>query len=317
MTRRVLILTGQTASGKSALALELAERFGAEIVGADSRQIYRGMPIGTAAPTGDDRARVHHHLVEFLDPRERYSAARFVADAVAAIDDVHARGKRAIVVGGTGFYVRALAGDVTLSPAYDAEVRARLAREARVHPSDVLAAWLRALAPERAAAIAANDPYRVLRALEVALVERGTRSRDRAAARETSSTAGAEILVHENLRTRGIVFRKLYLEVEPDVLERRIAARVDMMLASGFVDEAARIGPDAVAADAVGYREALAFLAGFSNHDELRAHLIRNTRRYAKRQATWFRTEPGLVRIPAGGAFAHAVAQAGALPGWA
>ena len=172
MTPGVLILTGQTASGKSALALQLAERFDAEIVGADSRQIYRGMPVGTAAPSDAERARVRHHLVGFLDPRERYSAARFVADALAAIDDVHARGKRAIVAGGTGFYVRALAGDVTLSPAYDAEVRERLAREARVHPPGVLADWLRALAPARADAIAANDPYRVLRALEVALVER-------------------------------------------------------------------------------------------------------------------------------------------------
>ena len=172
MTPGVLILTGQTASGKSALALALAERFGAEIVGADSRQIYRGMAVGTAAPSHADLARAPHHLVGFLDPRERYSAARFVRDALAAVDDVHARGKRAIVVGGTGFYVRALAGDVTLSPAYDAELRERLAREARVHPPGVLADWLRALAPQRAAAIAANDPYRIMRALEVALVER-------------------------------------------------------------------------------------------------------------------------------------------------
>ena len=101
------------------------------------------------------------------------------------------------------------------------------------------------------------------------------------------------------------------------MLERRIAARVDAMLANGFVEEAARVGADAVAADAVGYREALAFLAGFSTRDELRAHLIRNTRRYAKRQATWFRTEPGLVRVPAADALALAVAEAGALPGWA
>ena len=306
MTPGVLIITGQTASGKSALALELAERFGAEIVGADSRQIYRGMPIGTAAPSDEDRARVPHHLVEFLDPRERYSAARFVADAVAAIDDVHARGKRAIVVGGTGFYVRALAGDVTLSPAFDAQVRERLAREARVHPPDVLAAWLQALAPARAAAIAANDPYRVMRALEVALVERAS---DAPRAEDGAS--------RENLRSRGITFRKLYLDVAPDVLERRIAARVDTMLANGFIEEAERIGGDAVAADAVGYREALAYLAGFATRGELRAHLVRNTRRYAKRQATWFRTEPGLVRVPAPGALLCAVAEAGALPGWA
>jgi tRNA dimethylallyltransferase len=306
VTPGVLILTGQTASGKSALALALAERFGAEIVGADSRQIYRGMPVGTAAPSAVDRARVPHHLVEVLEPRERYSAARFVADALAAIDDIHARAKHAIVVGGTGFYVRALAGDVTLSPAYDADVRERLSRETRVHPPGVLADWLHALAPARAAAIATNDPYRILRALEVALVER-----------TTTAARVEDVDPRETLRSRGIAYRKLYLDVSLDVLERRIAARVNAMLANGFVQEAERIGADAVAADAVGYREALAYLAGFATHDELRTHLIRNTRRYAKRQATWFRTEPGLVRVPAADAFTHAVAQAGALPGWA
>ncbi len=305
MTPGVLILTGQTASGKSALALQLAERFDAEIVGADSRQIYRGMPVGTAAPSEAERARVRHHLVGFLDPRERYSAARFAADALAAIDGVHARGKRAIVAGGTGFYVRALAGDVTLSPAYDAQVRERLAREARVHPPEVLADWLRALAPARAAVIAANDPYRVVRALEIALAAR------------TAPFGAGDVVTGENLRTRGVPYRKLYLDVEPAVLAARIVARVDAMLARGVIGEAERVGADAVAADAVGYREALAYLAGFSTHDELRAHLIRNTRRYAKRQATWFRTEPGLVRVPAADAFAHAVAEAGALPGWA
>ncbi len=306
MSGGVLLLTGQTASGKSELALALAERFGAEIVGADSRQIYRGMPVGTAAPSGADRARVRHHLVEILDPHERYSAARFVADALTAIDDAHARGKRALVVGGTGFYVRALSGDVTLSPAYDAATRERLAREARAHPPGVLADWLRALAPARAAGIDANDPYRVLRALEIALVER------------TGPVRGAGVLVSgDNLRTRGIAYRKIYLDVSVDVLERRIAERVDAMLANGFVDEAERIGAAAVAADAVGYREALAFLAGFATRNELRAQLIRNTRRYAKRQATWFRTEPGLVRVPGIDALARASGEAGALPGWA
>jgi tRNA dimethylallyltransferase len=341
----VLILTGQTSSGKSALAIALAERFGAEIVGADSRQIYRGMPIGTAAPSEADLARVPHHLVGFLDPRERYSAARFVADALAAIDAIHARGRRAIVVGGTGFYVRALAGDVELSPAYDAAIRERLAREARVHPPDALAAWLRALAPARAAMIAPNDPYRVTRALAIALTERAiARDGDSASASVTpdastslSATAGANVNSSasgsgdggspvkrhdvragnsENLRTRGIPFRKLYLEVEPGELERRIGARVDAMLANGLLEEAERVGAEAVAADAVGYREALAYLAGWSTREELRAQLVRNTRRYAKRQATWFRTEPGLVRVAAGEAFARAVDEAGALPGW-
>ena len=303
MTPGVLILTGPTASGKSALAMALAERFGAEIVGADSRQIYRGMPVGTAAPSDADRARVPHHLVGFLDPRERYSAARFVADALAAIDAIHAHGRRALVVGGTGFYVRALAGDVVLSRAYDASLRERLAREARVHPPEVLAAWLRVLAPARAAAIDPNDPYRITRALEIALAEG-------AADRPPASAA-------ENLRTRGVPFRKVYLEIAGDELERRIAARVDAMLAAGLSEEAERVGSEAVAADAVGYREALAFRSGWSTAAELRTQLVRNTRRYAKRQGTWFRTEPGLVRVGAGEAFERAAAEAGALPGWA
>jgi tRNA dimethylallyltransferase len=285
VTPGVLFLAGQTASGKSAVALELAERFDAEIVGADSRQIYRGMPIGTAAPSDADRARVRHHLIGFVDPHERYSAARFVADALEEIEDIRARGKRALVVGGTGFYVRALAGDVSLSSVYDPVLRERLAREARVHPPDALADWLRALAPERARAIAPNDPYRVARALEIALAERSAGGPFRPAE------------VQPNLRTRGIPFRKLYLEIAPDALERRIEQRVAAMLAQGLLEEAERVGGDAVAADAVGYREALAYLAGWSTEAELRAQLIRNTRRYAKRQATWFRTEPDLVAL--------------------
>ncbi|MBV8751007.1 MAG: tRNA (adenosine(37)-N6)-dimethylallyltransferase MiaA, partial [Candidatus Eremiobacteraeota bacterium] len=224
MTSGVLILTGPTASGKSALALDLAERFGAEIVGADSRQVYRGMPIGTAAPTEADRARVPHHLIDFLDPHERYSAARFVTDALAAIDAIHARRRHALVVGGTGFYVRALAGDVTLSPAYDAALRDRLAHEARIHPTDVLADWLYALAPARAASIAANDPYRITRALEIALAERDGR------VATASENATREESAWGSLRARAIPYRKLYLDVEPDVLAKRIAARVDAML---------------------------------------------------------------------------------------
>jgi tRNA dimethylallyltransferase len=281
----VLILAGPTASGKTDLAIALAERFGAEIVGADSRQIYRGMPIGTAAPSAEQRARVPHHLVAFLDPHERYSAARYVVDARRAIDAIRARGKRVIVAGGTGFYIRALAGDVTLDAAYDPAVRARLSAEARVHAPGVLADWLAALAPERARTIAPNDPYRVMRALEIALTARAAERTEREAL--------------PTLRANRIPFVKVVLEVEPDVLVARIAGRVDRMLAAGLLEEAERVGGDAVAADAVGYREALAFLAGWSTAEELRTQLIRFTRRYAKRQATWFRSEPGVVRVPA------------------
>ena len=305
MTPGVLILTGQTASGKSALALQLAERFGAEIVGADSRQIYRGMPIGTAAPDRDALARVPHHLVGFLDPHERYSAARFVRDALGVIDAIHARGRRALVVGGTGFYLRALSGDVELSPVRDEALRARLAHEARVHPVDVLADWLRVLDAALAARVPRNDPYRVTRALEIAL-----------ASRADPAFGDAPIVPPDaSLRRRGIGFRKIYLAVAPERLSANIEARVDVMLAAGLLDEAERIGPGAVAADAVGYREALAYRAGWSTTDELRALLIRNTRRYAKRQATWFRVEPGLTHVAADDV-AAAAAIARSLDGW-
>lgn len=278
------MIAGATCSGKTELALALAERFDAEIVGADSRQIYRGMTIGTAAPTERERARVPHHLVEILDPHERYSAARFAADATAAIVAIRARGKRAIVVGGTGFYVRALAGDVTLSAAFDETLRARIAREARVHPPDVLHAWLASRDPRRAAAIAPGDRYRVARALEIALAPPGAA---RAGEAEPPAT----------LRSAGIPFLKAGLDVAPNVLDARIAERIERMLEAGLVAEAERIGAEAVAADAVGYPQALAYLAGLSTDNELRASLVRATRRYARRQLTWFRREPGLVRL--------------------
>jgi len=279
-TLGVLVLAGSTASGKSDLALELAERYGAEIVGADSRQIYRGMPIGTAAPTARQRARVPHHLIEFLDPRERYSAARFTADALEAIDAIRKRGRRVLVAGGTGFYIRALCGDVALSPAYDAALRARLASEAAIHPGDVLHAWLGTVAPDRARAIAPGDRYRVLRALEIALSGERANAQDE---RERSS-----------LRSLGIPFVKLALAVEEGELDARIAARVDAMLEAGLIAEAERVGPSAVAADAVGYPQALAYLAGQLTDQELRSTLVRATRRYARRQRTWFRSEPGM-----------------------
>ncbi|HEY0798906.1 MAG TPA: tRNA (adenosine(37)-N6)-dimethylallyltransferase MiaA [Candidatus Baltobacteraceae bacterium] len=281
MTPRVLVLAGPTACGKTDLAIALARRVGAEIVGADSRQIYRGMPIGTAAPTQAQLAQAPHHLVGFLDPHERYSAARFAEDARRVIAQIHERGHHAIVVGGTGFYLRAFCGDVALSDAYDPELRDRLAREARTHPPEVLHAWLAARDPARAHAVATTDSYRIVRALEIAL----------SAPREPPPLHPQPVLTRFN----GV---KVWLEIEPQELEARIEQRVDAMLRSGFVEEAQRIGPDAVAASAVGYHHALAFTNGWTTQEELRALLARGTRRYAKRQRTWFRAEPHLICMP-------------------
>jgi tRNA dimethylallyltransferase len=299
----VLIVTGPTASGKTGLAIALAERFDAEIVGADSRQVYRDMPIGTATPTPEQQARVAHHLIGFLDPHERYSAARFVRDAAAAIQAIHARGKRAIVCGGTGFYLRALVGDVELSPVYGNELRERLAREQRLHGAEFLAEWLQALDPQRAAAIDAKDQYRLTRALEIALAAR-------------AEIPGEEMVPLPTLRATGIPCRKVYLDISTPQLDERIITRTGAMLAAGFVEEAERVGVTAVAANAVGYRDAFAYLDGTTTYEGLRTLLARNTRQYAKRQRTWFRAEPDLVRIDSAEADAWSDV-AREIPGWA
>jgi tRNA dimethylallyltransferase len=276
----VLILAGPTASGKSDLAIDLALEFGAEIVGADSRQIYRGMTIGTAAPSATQLAAVPHHLVGFLDPGERYSAARFAHDATLAIEGIHARGKRAIVVGGTGFYIRALTGDVGLASQYDAALRDRLAREARLHPPEFLHGWLAVRDSRRAGMIAPGDTYRVARALEIALA---------------GADAARDDAPLRNLSAAGIAHLKIGLDAPLPEIDERIERRTTAMLADGLLEEAERIGAVAVAADAVGYPQALAFLRGWSTDAEMRSTLARATRRYARRQRSWLRSEPELM----------------------
>jgi tRNA dimethylallyltransferase len=278
-TDGVLILAGPTASGKTALAIDLAKRFDAEIVGADSRQIYAGMSIGTAAPSPVELAGVPHHLVGFLNPREPYSAARYAAEATEIIASIHARGKRAIVVGGTGFYLRALTGDVDLAPAYDSALRERLTREVRTHDAEFLYEWLRLRDAARASRLHPRDRYRVVRALEIALAEPGATLRTRPL---------------RTLATDHVASLKVVLEVQAAELDARIERRTDAMLAGGLIEEAERVGADAVAANAVGYPQALAYLRGWCTRDELREQLARATRRYARRQRSWLRSEPGV-----------------------
>ena len=283
MRSGVLVIAGPTASGKTSLAIDLALTFDAEIVSADSRQVYFGMPIGTAAPTPAQLASVPHHLIGFLNPRERYSAARFSFDAVEAINDIQKRGKNAIVVGGTGFYIRALTGGIDLAPQFDEGVRGRLAHEARVHDSQFLYDWLAVRDPRRSAMLHSADAYRVLRALEIALAPPEAKLRE-------------EPL--QSLTGEGIPFLKVFVDIDEAELERRIELRTDAMLGDGLLEEAERIGEDAVASSAVGYPQALAYLRGWCTSAELRALLVRATRRYAKRQATWFRSERDVQWMP-------------------
>jgi tRNA dimethylallyltransferase len=274
--RGVLVLAGATAGGKTELALDLARRFDAEIVGADSRQIYRDMPVGTASPPREALLEIPHHCVATLDPYRRYSAGRFERDALAAIADIHARGKNAIVAGGTGFYIRALTGGVTLARAYDARLRERLVREAATHDPEFLHDWLAHRDPRRAAAVLRNDTYRVLRALEISL------------------TASEPIEVG-NAEFQRPAFFKVALDVSLSDVDARIERRAQRMIENGLLEEAERIGPDAIAASAVGYPQALAYLRGWGTRDELLTSLVRATKRYARRQLAWFRREPGIV----------------------
>jgi len=274
---RALVICGPTASGKSQTALGVAEELGGEIINADSRQIYRGMSIGTGMPPPSAFERAPHHLYGFVDPEQRYSAVRYVHDADAAIAAITARGHLPIVVGGTGFYIEALVGTMPLDrPPGDEALRARLRREAQVHPREVLWEWLAAISKTRAEATRPSDSYRILRALESALVERT----------EPNDSSDRDSL-RPKLKSAVVVLR-----VHRAAIAARIAQRVTAMFAHGLIEEAQAVraaARDAPALSGLGYAEALAVVDGLATRAEALTLTIRRTERYAKRQQTWFR----------------------------
>ena len=274
---RVLVICGPTASGKSQIALLVAEQLGGEIINADSRQIYRGMSVGTGVPGRSALERVPHHLYGFIDPARRYSVARYVHDADSIIGAITARGRLPIVVGGTGFYIETLLGTMPLDrPPGDDALRNRLRREASVHPPDVLWEWLATISQARAAATRPSDPYRILRALESTLI---ARSETNVAAEPASLRPKLEHAI-------------VSLRLQPATLRTRIAQRVCDMFANGLVEEAQTVraaAGHAPALSGLGYAEALAMLDGLATRAEALALTIRRTERYAKRQQTWFR----------------------------
>jgi tRNA dimethylallyltransferase len=278
-TRRI-VLVGPTASGKSDVALRLAERSGAEIVGADSRQIYRGLEIGTEAPTREERARVPHHFVAFLDPSETYSAGRYGREARAAVRDIESRGNLAVIAGGSGLYVRALLQGLFAGPARDEVIRARLTRRIREEGLESLRAELGRVDPEALASILPGDPVRVIRALEVHEI---TGRRISELRRERAPEAFPALLFG--------------LRWSRPALAERIASRLDRQLARGFLEETralldARLPEDAPGPRTLGYRELIEHLAGYTSLEEARARIALRTRQLAKRQETWFRLTP-------------------------
>jgi tRNA dimethylallyltransferase len=275
----ILAVVGPTASGKSALALRLAEAIGGEIVSCDSMQVYHGFDIGTAKPTPAERARVPHHLVDVAAPDEPFSAARFVELADCAIAEAGARGRRVVVVGGTGLYLRALRFGLVGAPPRDATLRLRLADEEAARPG-ALHERLRAVDAAAAARIAPRDLVRLVRALEVW---------------ELSGVPLGQWHAAHDRRARHPL-RVAVLDPPPAVLDERIAARADAMLAAGLVDETralvARYGAGLRPLGAVGYREVVRHLEGALPLDALAPAIARATRQYARRQRTWFKKEP-------------------------
>jgi tRNA dimethylallyltransferase len=284
-------LLGATASGKTAVALEVARllrgTIAIEIVSADSRQVYRGMDIGTAKPTAAERAAVPHHLIDVADPRETYSAARFGREARAAFDGIRARGAVPFLVGGSGLYLRAAEEGLFDGPAADPAIRARLTAEAETAGNQALHARLSRVDPEAAARLHPQDRVRVIRALEV------------------WEASGLPISEHHRRHRESMPTERrlrFWLDWPTIVLDARIAARVDAMLAANWEGEAARllregVPPDAPGLDAVGYPEILEVCAGRTTRGEARERIILVTRQFAKRQRTWIRALKDVDRL--------------------
>jgi tRNA dimethylallyltransferase len=276
----IIAVVGPTAAGKTAAALQVAERLDAEIVSCDSMQIYRGFDIGTAKPTAEERARVPHHLVDVADAGESYSAARYVEEAERAIAGIRARQKRVVIVGGTGLYLRALRFGLVDAPPRDDELRKRLLDEEAARPGS-LHLQLRAVDPASAERLPPRDLVRIVRALEVHQL--------------TGRPLGQ--LHAEHARTPRHDTQVMVLDPPPDQLLSRIAVRVEIMLAGGLIDETRRLvgrhGREVRPLHSVGYHEVLQYLDGKLTAAQLGPAIVTATRRYARRQRVWFKKEPG------------------------
>lgn len=284
MKAPLLIIVGPTAVGKTALAVELALALGGEVISGDSTQVYRGMDIGTAKVRPDEMKGVPHHLIDILRPDEPFSVAEFQSRVDAAIAEIRGRGRLPILAGGTGLYVRAvrMAYQFLEGSEADPELRARLQAEEGAHGTGYLHRRLSEIDPAAAAKLHPNDSRRIIRALEVW---------------ERTGTRISETQVAEEAEPR---YDDLFigLNMERELLYERIDRRVDLMLAEGFLDEVtalmAQYPAGLTSLHTLGYRELIQYRQGLSTLEEA-VHLIkRNTRRFAKRQLTWFRREADL-----------------------
>jgi len=292
LRRTAYALLGPTASGKSALALKAAEKLPVEIVSMDSALVYRGMDIGTAKPGAALRAAVPHHLIDIIDPDQSYSAGRWRQDAIRNVSEILERGAIPLLVGGTMLYYRALVSGLDELPQADARVRADIEAEAAARGWPALHAELARVDPKAGQRIAPNDPQRIQRALEVWRV-----------------TGRALSELHGTGRN-DLPFELRGVAIIPDraALHERIARRFDAMLQLGLIDEVKalrqkyRLSAAMPSMRAVGYRQVWDYLEGKTDKAEMRERAVIATRQLAKRQLTWLRSFPDLLRLDAGGA---------------
>jgi tRNA dimethylallyltransferase len=282
----LIAILGPTATGKSALGLAMAERFDGEIINCDSTAVYRGFDIGTDKVPVDQRRGIRHHLIDIVDPTDEYTAAQFARDAAAAVADIHSRGKLPILVGGTGFYYRALTRGLFPGPGKDAALRARLERIARKRGVEALHRLLSRVDPESGVRIQPRDLKRLVRALEVYFQ---TGKPLTAHFEDTVSPLPAEVRV-------GAVA----LRMPAPWLAERLAKRVDEQFEAGLINEingllAAGVPPEARPFGGLVYRQAMELLRGVRDEASTRALIAQENRKYARRQLIWFRKEPNLV----------------------
>ena len=282
---KIICVAGPTASGKTALAVELAKEYNGEVISCDSMQIYKRMDIGTAKPTGEEMQGIPHHMLSVCEPDEDFSVSRYCEMATPILDDILARGKTAIIAGGTGLYMDALIRGNAFAPCPSTGCRERLEATADEKGMDFMLEWLRSIDPEAAAKLHLADRKRIIRALEVY--------------QETGETITAH-----NRKTQAIPPRYQAVWLGLDFadraeLYRRIDLRVGLMLQAGLVDEIRRlldsgIGAKCTAMQAIGYKEFVAALSGSCTIEEAADQVRQSSRHYAKRQLTWFRRNPAV-----------------------
>lgn len=286
----LLILVGPTAVGKTELSISLAEEINAEIISADSMQVYKGMDIGTAKPTREERARVPHHMIDIENPRYEFSVGEYLRRAEEVIDDIRKRGRVPLVVGGTGLYVRALTEGIFEGPAADWELRDELLERERINPGS-LHAELQRVDPDAARKIHPSDVRRTVRALEVFYKEGAPISAIHKGYRAEVTRRPAKIVGLRRARPE---------------LYKRIEARVDAMMEQGLLEEVVVLKERGctrrmVSMQALGYKQLMAFLDGETTLEEAVRVIKRDTKRYAKRQFTWFNADKSVRWVDIGG----------------